>query len=217
MRQRGWGKVGPMTGREGENGPGYGLLQEVRAYWDGLRAEGSLPDRASIDPRGLEHALEHVFLVERIAPGLARFRIAGMHLTVLMGMEVRGMPLSSFIAPAAREAFALALVDLFERPARVEIDLYAKAGLGRPEMTGRLMLWPLRSDLGDVSRALGCLVTQGEIGRASRRFEMRAVRVLPLDAETKGRRSLDLLPGGLRNEWRERGAPRGRAHLRVVR
>ncbi|MGR3699052.1 MAG: PAS domain-containing protein, partial [Roseovarius sp.] len=94
--------------------------------------------------------------------------------------------------------------------------LHARAGLGRPEMTGRLMLWPLRSDLGDVSRALGCLVTQGEIGRASRRFEMAAVRVLPLEARITGVRRLDLLPGGRRDDWRGRGAPRGRGYLRVV-
>jgi hypothetical protein len=132
-------------------------------------------------------------------------------------MEVRGMPLSSFIAPAARERFALALVDLFERPARLEIDLLAKAGLGRPELTGRLMLWPLRSDLGDVSRALGCLVTRGEIGRASRRFEMEAVRVLPLGGAAVGVAGpLEVMPGGLRDAWRGRGAPRGRAYLRVV-
>lgn len=191
-------------------------LPALHSYWAGLCEGATVPRRSDIDPRRIGGLLSNAFIAERIAPGVTRLRVAGLHLNALMGMEVRGMPLSSFIAPAAREAFALALADLFERPARLEIDLYAKAGLGRPEMTGRLMLWPLRSDLGDVSRALGCLVTQGEIGRASRRFEMRAVRVLPLDAETKGARNIDLLAGGLRDGWHGRGAPRGRAYLRVV-
>lgn len=191
-------------------------LQALHGYWAGLCEGSEVPRRADIDPRRIGGLLSNAFIAERIAPGVTRLRVAGLHLNALMGMEVRGMPLSSFIAPSAREAFALALVDLFERPARVEIDLHARAGLGRPEMTGRLMLWPLRSDLGDVSRALGCLVTQGEIGRASRRFEMAAVRVLPLEARITGVRHLDLLPGGRRDDWRGRGAPRGRGYLRVV-
>jgi hypothetical protein len=192
-------------------------LQALHGYWEGLCAGADVPRRSEIDPRRIGGLLSNAFIAERIAPGVTRLRVAGLHLNAVMGMEVRGMPLSSFIAPAARERFALALVDLFERPARLEIDLLAKAGLGRPELTGRLMLWPLRSDLGDVSRALGCLVTRGEIGRASRRFEMEAVRVLPLGGAAVGVAGpLEVMPGGLRDAWRGRGAPRGRAYLRVV-
>lgn len=196
--------------------PDAAHLQALHDYWAGLCEGARVPRRSEIDPRRIGGLLSNAFIAERIAPGVTRLRVAGLHLNTLMGMEVRGMPLSSFIAPPSRERFALALVDLFERPARLEFDLNSKAGLGRPEMTGRLMLWPLRSDLGDISRALGCLVTQGQIGRASRRFEMGAVRVLPLDAEITGERSLDLLPDGLRDAWRGRGMARGRAYLRVV-
>ncbi|MFU8779145.1 MAG: PAS domain-containing protein [Roseovarius sp.] len=190
-------------------------LGALHGYWQGLCAGDEVPRRAEIDPRRIGGLLSNAFIAERIAPGVTRLRVAGLHLNALMGMEVRGMPLSSFIAPPAREAFALELVDLFERPARLEMDLHGKAGLGRPEMTGRLMLWPLRSDLGDVSRALGCLVTRGEIGRASRRFEIEAVRVLPLGAAAVPvARPLEVLPGGL--DGTGSGAPRGRAYLRVV-
>ncbi|MGK8235844.1 PAS domain-containing protein [Roseovarius sp. MS2] len=192
-------------------------LQALHSYWVGLCEGAEVPRRSDINPRHIGGLLSNAFIVERIAPGVTRLRVAGLHLNALMGMEVRGMPLSSLITPAARETFALALVDLFERPARLDIDLHAKAGLGRPEMTGRLLLWPLRSDLGDVSRALGCLVTQGDIGRASRRFEMTSVRVLPLDDTAQpAAKPIEPLPGGLRGEWPVRGAARGRAHLRVV-
>ena len=76
----------------------YNPIAEVEAYWEALRGSRLMPTRAEIDPRGIEQALEYAFIVERIAPGIARLRIAGSHLNELMGMEVRGMPLTAFIA-----------------------------------------------------------------------------------------------------------------------
>ena len=64
---------------------------------------GTLPRRAEIDPRAIDSALADIFLIERIAPGLARFRVAGRRLSALMNMDVRGMPLSAIIAPAHRD------------------------------------------------------------------------------------------------------------------
>lgn len=165
-----WGKVTGMSGNRVDDGPGYGLLQEVRAYWEALRPEGGLPERAAIDPRGLERALEHVFLVERIAPGLARFRLAGMHLTVLMGMEVRGMPLSALFDPPGRDRMQGLLEQVFSGPSVLELALEGERGIGRPSLEARMILLPVRGDAGVCDRALGCLVTVGPIGRTPRRF-----------------------------------------------
>jgi hypothetical protein len=159
-----------MSGNRVDDGPGYGLLQEVRAYWEALRPEGGLPERAAIDPRGLERALEHVFLVERIAPGLARFRLAGMHLTVLMGMEVRGMPLSALLDPQGRDRMQGLLEQVFSGPSVLELALEGERGIGRPSLEARMILLPVRGDAGACDRALGCLVTVGPIGRTPRRF-----------------------------------------------
>jgi hypothetical protein len=159
-----------MAGQGGGDGPGYGLLQEVRGYWEGLRVADALPDRARIDPRGLEHALEHVFMVERIAPGLARFRIAGMHLALIMGMEVRGMPLSALFDPAGRERMQKLVERVFAGPAILELALEGERGLGRPSLEGQMLLLPVTGDGGQSDRALGCLVSAGPIGRTPRRF-----------------------------------------------
>lgn len=192
-------------------------MRALCAYWEGLCQGGLVPRRSEIDPRRIGGLLSNAFIAERIAPGVTRLRIAGLYLNDLMGMDVRGMPLTSFIAPAAREGFAMALVDLFDRPARLEMELHSRSGLGRPEMTGRMILLPLRSDLGDVSRALGCLVTDGGIGRASRRFDVRAVRVLPLGgAGVAAVKPLEVLPAGLPGDLHGHGARRGRDYLRVV-
>ena len=76
-------------------------IRQVEAYWTALLTGDSVPMRSQIDPRGLENILEYTFILERIAPSLARFRLAGSHLNNLAGMEVRGMPLTAFYLGAS--------------------------------------------------------------------------------------------------------------------
>jgi len=152
-------------------------------YWASKCPDGDIPYRAQIDPRGIEAFLSNAFVCERVAPGMARLRIAGMHLSDIMGMEVRAMPLSCLIAPEDRERFAAAVVELFDRPARVVVTLEAEGGFGRPALSGRMLLLPLRSDLGDISRALGCLLIHGPIGRTPRRFRISGIETQPIGAE----------------------------------
>lgn len=217
--------------------PGSGVQADLRAlhaHWAEARRGAAVPYRAHINPRRIAPLLADTFVAERIAPGLTRLRIAGMNLSDLMGMEVRGMPLSSFIAPASREAFAMHMVDLFDRPATLRMALCSTAGPGRPELRGTLVMLPLRSDLGDVSRALGCLLTTGptgretgrETGRTPRRFEIVHTRITPVNedgdadgatggADTTG--ALRVVAGGRSARPRLRDAGLSRDHLRVVR
>ncbi len=156
-------------------------IDAFRTYWSAMRKHGDVPRRSDIDPRGIEPLLAEAFVAERIAPGLARLRIAGNHLTDLMGMEVRGMPLSSFLLPAHRDQLADLLVNLFDAPATLDFELVCDPGAGGTPMTGRMVLMPLRSDLGDISRALGCLVTDGPMARAPCRFAITRSRVNDID------------------------------------
>ncbi|MHC9237503.1 PAS domain-containing protein [Pseudooceanicola sp. 502str34] len=158
----------------------FGAIAEVEAYWQALRAGRLVPRRADIDPRGIERALEYAFVLERIAAGLARLRIAGTHLSDLMGMEVRGMPLSTFFTPESRSRIGDVLEQVFDSPAIATLTITAERGIGKPALEGKLILLPLMSDLGDVTRVLGCLATQGAVGRAPRRFAVTAVEVRPL-------------------------------------
>ncbi|MEO0633330.1 MAG: PAS domain-containing protein [Pseudomonadota bacterium] len=161
---------------------GYSAISQVEAYWEGLRGMRMMPKRSEIDPRGIESALENTFVLERIAPGMARIRIAGSHLSDLMGMEVRGMPLTSLITPPCRRQISDALEEVFQRPAVCELRLATEQGVGRPHMDARLLLLPLKSDLGDVSRILGCLVAQGDIGLSPRRFDVVGAKIRPISA-----------------------------------
>lgn len=163
----------------------FPVINEVHAYWEALRNGRPLPLRSEVDPRGIERALENAFVLERIAPGMARFRLAGMHLNDLMGMEVRGMPLTAFFTPKAREEMTRVLEAVFSGPEIVELTLTAEIGIGKPAIEGKLLILPLRSDLGDITRALGCFATIGAVGRSPRRFEITSVKTTKIrGAET---------------------------------
>ncbi|MEL6449881.1 MAG: PAS domain-containing protein [Pseudomonadota bacterium] len=161
---------------------GYSAISQVEAYWEGLRGARLMPKRSEIDPRGIESALEYTFVLERIAPGMARIRIAGSHLSDLMGMEVRGMPLTSLITPPCRRQINDVLEDVCQRPAACELRLNAETTVTKPHLDARLLLLPLKSDLGDVSRILGCMVAQGEIGHTPRRFDVVGAKIRPISA-----------------------------------
>ena len=156
---------------------GFAIIAQLEAYWEALRGGNLLPKRSEVDPRGIEAALEYAFILERIAPGIARMRIGGSHLNELMGMEVRGMPLTALCAPNARRQIADGLEDVFQTPATATLRLTSPGGVRRAALDARMVLLPLKSDLGDVSRALGCLVSRGDIGTAPRRFDLIAQEV----------------------------------------
>jgi hypothetical protein len=156
-------------------------IAQVEAYWHGLRDAGSIPRRSDVDPRGIQDALENAFIIERIAPGIARFRLAGMHLTDLLGMDVRGMPFSAFFAPALRNEMTPQIEAIFSDPAIVSFDLEAEGGYGKPSLKGKMVLMPLTNDSGDVTRALGVLVTDGKLGRTPRRFGKLECHMRPIN------------------------------------
>lgn len=159
---------------------GYAPLSLVEAYWDALRAGREMPKRAEIDPRGIESALEYAFILERVAPGVARMRIAGSHLHDIMGMEARGMPLTSFFQEDVRIRIAGLLEEVFQTPATAEVKMTCAGSQGEPALDARMILLPLKSDLGDVSRILGCLVCRGPVGDVPRRFDVADIQVRSL-------------------------------------
>jgi hypothetical protein len=202
----------------------FPVIAEMQAYWEALRAGRLVPLRSEVDPRGIEQALENAFILERIAPQVARFRLAGTHLNDLMGMEVRGMPLTAFFTPSGRAEMAGHIEAVFKGPQTGDFTLTGEAGMGKPPIMARLLILPLRSDLGDVTRALGCLVSDGHIGRAPRRFELTSVRMGAIEAgktvspgTATASAALPAAVSGLAEAPAPyRGETRQRTHLRLV-
>ena len=174
----GFGKIVAMD--RFDSGRSLSPIRQAEAYWTALLTGDGVPKRSQVDPRGLENILEYTFILERIAPGLARFRLAGSHLTKLAGMEVRGMPLTSFFEPDARADVKDVLEQVFSAPATAELSVVSAGALGRARLQARMILLPLKSDLGDVSRVLGIMVSDGAIGATPRRFAISDRRIKPV-------------------------------------
>ncbi|MDE3237607.1 MAG: PAS domain-containing protein [Paracoccaceae bacterium] len=187
-------------------------LALLRRAWTDLRSGHALPARAALEPRRIGPALASAFIVERIAPGQARLRVAGARLGALMGMELRGMPLSALFELDARDALADLLCDVFDAPCAARLTLAAAPGFGRPALSGDMLLLPMTDRDGAPNCALGGLVWQGTPGRLPRRLGIETIRRLPLPAQDK-----PAAPQPARFEMAEAATEfRPRPQLRVV-
>ena len=108
------------------------------------------------------------------------FRLAGQHLAKLTGMEMRGMPATALFTPAARNTFSAALECVFDTPAVAELSLSGETRFGRRPIEGHMILLPLECDRGNVSRALGVLLSDGDGSQAGTRFDANATSVRPV-------------------------------------
>lgn len=158
-------------------------ISQVEGYWHALRGSRAVPRRAEVDPRGIERALERAFILEQIAPGVGRLRITGTHLADILGMEVRGMPLTAFVTPEARDDLSACLDLVCSTPCVMTLSLMSDTGVGKPPFEARMLLLPLRDEAGVINRILGCLDSSGLIGRAPRRFKIMARRVCGISGD----------------------------------
>lgn len=166
---------------------GSPVLADLERYWRSLQGHNRLPQRTDVNPAQIDAALPHSFILERVAPGVTRMRVAGQQLNAYLGMEARGMPLSTFFDPAAREKLRALVDQVFDRPALVDIAVESPRGLTRPRLTGRMIFLPLAGPDGTVNRALGAILTDGMIGRSPRRFtipEAAGIRIEPVADRT---------------------------------
>lgn len=156
----------------------FPAIDQVLAYWSDLaRGAGQVPQRKAVDPRALSGALPSVFLLESVAPGVARFRVAGSQICDLMGMEVRGMPLISIFAPKYRDEICEILQSVLDRTGQAQLVLAGESGYSRAPLEARMLILPLLDDYGRATRALGALEVKGQIGRTPRRFEIAAQKL----------------------------------------
>lgn len=138
------------------NASRFAAIKEVEAYWYGLRDNDALPERGKIDPRGIQNALPNSFILECVAPRVARLRIAGSKVSDVLGLDVRGMPATCLIASRRRALFGDILEDVFEMPAIATINMtWDKARSST--VKAQMILLPLQDHEGKTTRVLGCL------------------------------------------------------------
>lgn len=173
-------------GRTGATAPQKPVvLDDITAYWDSLRDGGDVPYRGDVDPRAIQKVLKNAFILERIAPGMARLRVSCNTLTDLMGMDMRGMPISSLMAHDSQENFGHILEDVFSGPAVGKLELSCSRGFGRSIVKAEILLLPLKNDKGEVNRILGAITCDSPIRNEPHRFELNGSLVRQIETPPK--------------------------------
>jgi hypothetical protein len=169
------------------------ILKDLHSYWETLRAGRIAPYRAEIDPRQFESALESMFILERVSQETARLRLAGMRLCNLMDMEVRGMPLRTFMVPGDRENVDTVLKNVMDMPVVAHLELESLDNDHR-RSRAQMLLMPLRSDFGQINRVLGCLVDEQEFYSAPVHYSILTTQLTPIETRDMASENTEL-PG----------------------
>ena len=146
------------------------ILRSLEQYWQTLRHAQQLPARTDIAPSKIDHALPYAFILQRVAPGTARFRVAGQRLHELLKMDARGMPMGTLFLPEARDQAQDLVEAAFAGPAIVGLPIESPGTLLRPALKGTMLLLPLRDRDNKATRMLGAVVTDQDGGSRPRRF-----------------------------------------------
>lgn len=146
------------------------ILTSLEQYWRTLRHARHIPARNHLNPSKIDHALPHAFILQRVAPGTARFRVAGQRIFEMLKMDARGMPFSTLFHPEAHEKIADLIEIAFAEPAILGLPLVSQSTLTRPKMHGAMLLLPMQDDAGQTTRLLGAFVTPDAAQSRPRRF-----------------------------------------------
>lgn len=150
------------------------IIVDLLSYWESLRAGRVAPMRSELDPRKITGVLEHTFVLEYNNALDVRFRLAGIKLCEMMGMELRGMPARSLIELGHRDELSRIVDDLIHAPKIVELQLRSNENKGG--ITARMLLLPMQDQNGKIARILGCLTSNGVNMKHPQRFEIEKVK-----------------------------------------
>ncbi|MEM9796447.1 MAG: PAS domain-containing protein [Pseudomonadota bacterium] len=156
------------------------LLEEAWRYWSSLRSGRDLPRRDALDPRAMRFILGHSMILDRVRPGTVRVRLGGRVMHDLMGMEVRGLPIRAFFQLDDRSRVMPLIDEVFDAPAKLELDLFSTGATGDDVLTGRMLVLPLHDSGGRVTKALTCMALNHNPLEAPHRFAITGHRVTPL-------------------------------------
>ena len=159
-----------IQGRQAFDHP---VLSTLEDYWRSLRDADTIPARTSLDPAQIEQILPYTFILQRVAYGTARFRVAGQRIQDLLRLDPRGMPFTTLFREDVQDDVRMLAEGAFTDPAIVGLPLYAPAQLIRPCAEATMLLLPLNDRTGETTRLLGALVCDGNPSTKPRRFEIK--------------------------------------------
>lgn len=169
-----------LTEWVGMNDP---ILRKLESYWQTMRRTQRIPSRLDLQPAKIDTVLPYAFIVHRVAPGIARFRVAGQKVNDVLKMDARGMPLTTLFHPQSREQVQDYAELAFAEPAIIALPLVSPGSLLRPKVQATMLLLPMHDYHGASNRLLGALVTEIDTSVTSpRRFVIPAGAVIRHEA-----------------------------------
>ncbi|WP_177236271.1 PAS domain-containing protein [Albimonas pacifica] len=135
--------------------------QALFRYWNDLRAGRDAPSRSEVDPRRISGCLETMFILEALENGQLRFRLAGTRLCEWLGMEARGCVAETVMARGHESEMPDLARRVLRTPGIGVMRVRALDGAGT-DWPGEALLLPLRSEIGDLARVIGCVNLEAE-------------------------------------------------------
>lgn len=131
-------------------------------YWNDLRNGRPAPYRSELDPRSISDLLESTFILETTGQGAPRFRLAGTKLCDQFGLELRGMSALALWQGTCRNRIKDLINEVVETPCIGHVVCRVETRSGA-SFAAEFVFLPLRSDLGAMSRVLGCGYYMGDV------------------------------------------------------
>ena len=132
------------------------VSQSLFTYWNGLRRDRLAPKRFEIEPSCIAGYLPDTFILERVDPATARFRLAGTHISEAFGAEFRGTNLFDLFDEQDGELLQRQIAAVTSQGAVGLFLISADNGSGL-STTFEVLLLPLTHTRDTVDRFLGSI------------------------------------------------------------
>lgn len=129
--------------------------QKLWAAWSALPRPGIVPTRTSFDPCAIPSILPVISLIERMAPGEWRVRLAGTELERRWGRELSGLSYAEVLSSQAVDVTHCELDAICRQPCGSWSLRHLELQSGRRLQTETLRL-PLRDKHGEVALIVSC-------------------------------------------------------------
>ena len=199
-------------------------------YWNSIRDGRLAPFRSEIEPREIAALLDSTFILEAQSRDSVRFRLAGTRLCENFGMELRGMSALALWHGECRSKVRDVMHRVVTEPCIGHVTCTVE-NRGGFHYQAEFLYLPLRSDMGEMTRVLGCGYYMGEEKAFARLYDpihhwVDKVRLFELTGDsfegvgtgpTYGRRSKDVERGAVLEPLALVGSPeRGMPEFRTI-
>jgi hypothetical protein len=157
-------------------------LLSIKTYWKTLRSARRVPARCDLNTAQIDEALPYSFILQRVAPGTARFRVAGQTIHDLLKMDARGMPLTTLFQSEVRSQIKDLIEMAFSGPAMVGLPLVSRGTMLQPTVYGAMLLLPMQDAQDNTNRVLGAFLTQPITCIRPRRFGIDPAQTIRTEA-----------------------------------